>query len=305
MIGRRLASAGLAVAALLAVAAPASGRSAEQVGPTITLDRQAVPAGERVVVTLAGWSAPAVTLSVCGNLAVRGSIDCNMVGSQGVGMARNGPPTRSELVVTTPAVPCPCVVRAASSGQDEVATAPIDLVGAPTGPLVQAAAADATPLTVSMTVRRSPNGGLARVRAALGGPTDYVVTISVRNRTAVPLDGLRLTVGAGRWTTEDLVSLDLAGPVSLDPEQTWQRAVRARVPAPAVGPLVWRVSALGAGPPAHAERVVRTVPWALVLLTGLLAGDLVALAQRRVSSRRYRPARALAVPAGEIPRLAR
>ena len=38
--------------------------------------------GDRVIVSLVGWTARNVTLSVCGNLARRGAVDCNLIASQ-------------------------------------------------------------------------------------------------------------------------------------------------------------------------------------------------------------------------------
>lgn len=131
-----------AVAVLLVAVALflSSGRGwaqpAAPLGPSISLQASRAEPGHRVAVALSGWRSRNVTLAVCGNLARRGSADCNVASSQSVRLFEVAAPTRAELVVFSPPVSCPCVVRASDAAQNEVAVAPIELAGVPIGPVV-------------------------------------------------------------------------------------------------------------------------------------------------------------------------
>ena len=72
---------------------------------------------------------------MCGNLAKRGSTDCNMPASQGVRLYHVDDSPLTAFVVSAPPGTCPCVIRA-SSDTGEVAYAPIEIRGVPTGPVV-------------------------------------------------------------------------------------------------------------------------------------------------------------------------
>lgn len=285
---RLLRSLGL-VAALVAVG---SGTSAGDVVapafPTIELDRTAASLGEEVVVTLTGWPDRVVTLSVCGNLARRGSVDCNQVASQGVALDRDGSPTLTGFAVPAPPTTCPCVIRASSTRQDAVAVAAIELVGVPVGPLVGEAAD--SPVRVSLGARRATGGLIGSVRAALGGPTTYEVTVLVHNRSAETLDDLALA-GATTRGGGDVGALDLPSPGTLEPGATWEQVVRSTLPAPVVGTFRWEVTASGAGPTAHAELARGVRPIWLFVLALVFVLDLGAIIWRRLGRRRTRRSR--------------
>jgi hypothetical protein len=282
--------------ALIAVSGASA--SAGDVGapsfPTIELDRTAAGIGEEVVVTLRGWPDRVVTLSVCGNLARRGSVDCNQVASQGVALNRDGSPTLTGFAVPTPPTTCPCVIRASSTRQDAVAVAPIELHGVPVGPLVGTAADP--PVRVSLGARRATGGLIGSLRSALGGPTTYEVTVLVHNRSAETLTAVAVA-GAATRGGDDVGALTLPAPGPLEPGATWEQVVRSTLPAPVVGTFGWEVTASGAGPAAHAElaRGIRPV-WLLVL--GLvLVLDVGAIAWRWIGRRRRkRRARRALVP---------
>jgi len=272
----------VALGATLAVAPSARAAAV----PTIVLDRAEARTGDRVVVTLSGWTG-AVTLSVCGNLAKRGSADCNQVASQGVGLALHGPTTLAELVLSAPPTTCPCVVRAANATHDQVAAAPIVLTDVPTGPLVDPALAG-PPLVVSVTARAVPAGLLGAIRSALGGPTPYDVAVVVRNRGSVTLPRVSLAGSAGRSRSEgDSFTIPAPGP--LVPGQAKRRVIRTILPAPVLGGFVWEVTASGAGPSVHAEDTAQVVPGGLLALTSVLAVDVAAIVWRRRRSRSSSP----------------
>jgi hypothetical protein len=252
-------------------------------GPTVTLDRYSLHPGEPVIVTLEGFEASAVTISVCGNRAARGSVDCNMPASEGLGLDRDGSPTVGQMPVAAPEVPCPCIIRVSTTNQDEIAVAPIELIGHPVGPIVESGTE--APLEVSVVPRRAPHGVMARLRAAIGGPTAYDVTVSVRNRSTEDLGGVTLTGAAGRTPDEDVTSFELPPIELLRPGQTWEHTVRATIPAPVVGGFVWQVTASGAGASISAEESSRALPLGLLLLVLVLVVDLGAIVWRRVARR--------------------
>lgn len=276
--GARLALAAILVLVLSTVLLPADGVAAETTaGPTVLLDRAEARAGEKLVVTLTGWAGRAVTLSVCGNLARRGSPDCNIVASQGVGVALDRP-TTTDFVVSPPPTTCPCVIRAADATQDQVATAPLLLVGVPVGLVIEPARG---PLVdVSVSARKVSTGVIDVMRSKLGGPTSYEVTVKVRNQTMYPLSSIALTGAAGRSRSSG-ESFAIPSLGRLEPGQTRERVLRATLPAPVVGRFVWQVTASGAGPTVYAEVTSETVPVGLLALTAILLVDFAMMMWRR------------------------
>ena len=264
-------------AVLVSVGAPtqAGARASKVSGPTISLDRSELQPGQRVVATLSGWTARSVTLSVCGNLARRGSADCNVIASQTVKLVNPAAPTLTELVAFAPPTTCPCVIRASSAGQEEVVFAPIELAGVTVGPVVSPVVE--SPITVSVAVRAAPRGFVGAVRAALGGPTDHMVAVTVRNISAEALSSISLTGSAGRSRSDDAVSFDIPPPGGLAPGQTWEHEVRVTLPAPVLNRSSWRVIASGAGEAATTEVVARRVPMGFVILAAVFVVDVVAM----------------------------
>lgn len=254
--------------------AGASG-AAPATGPTIALDRTSVQVGQRLYVTLTGWNSRVVTISACSNLARRGSGDCNLEGSQSLTLLNSPRSTLTELTIFAPPGTCPCVIRASSSGQDEVAVVPIDIVGLPTGPVV-APTFDA-PVSVSIKVRSAHAGLIAAIRSALGGPTSFLVTASVRNMTSETLNDLSLSGSVGRSENDTAASFDFARPGPLGAGKTWAQTVRVRVPAPVINRSYWHIAASGAGQPADAQLVTHRMPVAFVVLVVVLVVDVVAM----------------------------
>ena len=287
---RRALAVPLVVAAsALAVGGVASAQSGGADPPTIAIERNELRPGDRVLITLTGWQARVVTVSVCGNRAERGAADCNMAASQAVGLATNSPTTRSEVTVAAPPTPCPCLLRAASTTQDEVATVPLALVGVPVAPV--AAVGDDALLTASLVVRRSDEGLVTAARSLLAGPTSYDVVVSLRNRSSETITGLSLVASAARGPRDDVVSVDVPAPRAIAAGETWTGIASATLPAPVIGRFVWRLTAAGAGPAIHAETVTRPLPLGFVVCVAVLAGDLVAIGARRFRRRRTREVR--------------
>lgn len=245
-------------------------------GPTVTLDQTSVQPGQRVLVTLTGWSARNVTLSVCGNLARRGSADCNVAASQAESLVNAPAPTLVKLTVFAPPGTCPCVIRVASAASDEVVVAPIELVGVPVGPVV-GPVVDA-PLDQAVTIRAERVGFIGALRGALGGPATYDVKVSLRNVTAETLTGISVAGSVGRSRTSTARSFDFPSPGEIGPGQTWRHSYRVTVPPPVITRLFWHVTVSGVGAPGDTDAVTHRAPLGFVVLTAILVVDLVGMA---------------------------
>lgn len=123
--------------------------SAVAAGPTIVASSAGASGGDTILVTLDGWGPGAVTVTVCGNLAARGTQDCDLLHARGVGINNSGP-TLAELVVALPPAPCPCIVRAATTTNDVVSSTPIDIVGMPMAPVVYPVVVTTAPLSAEV-----------------------------------------------------------------------------------------------------------------------------------------------------------
>ncbi|MGE3619996.1 MAG: hypothetical protein AB7L84_05990 [Acidimicrobiia bacterium] len=252
-----------------------------QVPPKVDVDRTTVNPGEELVVAFSGWTAAGVTIQTCGNLGRRGSVDCDQLNALTIGIdRRSGNPTLTGFVVTVPPLPCPCVLRASTSTQDSVVMVPIELVGAPVGPLVGDLVDP--PLAVRVRAARAVGGVMGKLRASLGGPVPYDVTIEIRNRSLEVLEGIELSGAATRGGSE-VATLTIPSPDRpLAPDETWTGVVRSEIPAPNLGAIRWNVTASGVGPPSHAEASATNRPIALFVAMGVLAVDLVVIAWRRL-----------------------
>jgi hypothetical protein len=252
-------------------------------GPTVILDRYELQVGDQVLVTAYGFSARVVTISVCGNAARRGSPDCNMAASDGVPINLETGAAGAEMPVAEPPMPCPCLIRVSSPDNREVAVAEITLIGHPSAPVVGSFDA-ADSIDVSVVANQAPAGALDTLQASLGGPVDYVVVVTVRNRSAEMIDGLRLS-GVGRRGDDDVTILELDDPGTVGPRLAWQQSVSASVPAPSWGDVRWEVSVTGAGPTLGASTTTSNMPWLLWVLGIVLVVDVVVLVTRLVIRR--------------------
>ena len=258
-------------------------------GPSVLVDQPTAKPGDRVRVSVEGFDAPYVTVSICGNQARRGSPDCDLVGSKGFELQPDGQLTWTELVVSEPPAPCPCVIRVSTPTNDLVSVAPFSIVGHPVEELSGPAPDD--PL-VEILVTPTPvsNGAFGWLRSSLGGATDYDVTVSVHNLTNDTLRRVSLDGSVGRDEFDVSTSFDMKNPGVLPGGQTSTQVVRVRLPSPAIGTFVWRVSAGGAGPTVTTLVERRATPWLLIVLVGLLVVDIAVLLTRWLTARRARSA---------------
>lgn len=160
-------------------------------GPVVTLDRNEIEPEDRVVLNIDGFESMNVTISVCGNEARRGSVDCNMYASEGLKLDTDGTSTVIQIPVAAPPAPCPCVIRVSNRTFDEIAIAPITLIGHPTAPVVETPGQQGA-LDVTISAQAASPGLLAGARTSLGGPATYEVTVTVKNTSTVPIAAVSL-----------------------------------------------------------------------------------------------------------------
>lgn len=272
--------------AIPVIRGPAARADVNGAAPTITADRTRVRPGDEVVIAFNGWRSLNATLSVCGNLARRGSPDCDQIDSAGVSLAVGAPRMISEFTVNLPPVPCPCVIEALSIDHSEASFAPIDIVGAPVAPVATAAV---RPPVLAIAVRTASRGIVEALRSTLGGPTSYDVTVVLHNPSTEPISDLALTASAGRNATSQIRSVDLPSSGIVAAGATWSHVTHVVIPAPVIGHFIWDVIASGSGPPVHAEVRTKATPWGLIAVAGLLVADVTLMVARRVRRSRRRP----------------
>ncbi|MEI8241506.1 MAG: hypothetical protein WCI22_19000, partial [Actinomycetota bacterium] len=266
-----------------------TGSGATVSGPTVRLDHTRVAPGQQIQLTIMGFTAKVVTISVCGNNALRGSTDCDMPSSHGIGLTVDGADTTDTFVVSAPPIPCPCIVRVASLANDEIATAPVTVVGHPTAPLVHGAGSDvgSSGLVVVVQPTAHPKGVGAQLKWSLGGGVDYTVVVSVRNSSDAFMDDLTVIGFVGRSANDTIASLALTKPGPLAPGHTWSQTVKVTVPAPTFGGIQFHVTASHNGVPVTNIATVRHRPWLLVGLGLFLLFDVTFLLVRsRVRARK-------------------
>ena len=273
--------------ALLAVwSAPLLEAQGTTSGPVVALDRNEIDPGQRVVLNIDGFESLNVTISVCGNEARRGSVDCNMYASEGLKLDTDGTSTVIQIPVAAPPSPCPCVIRVSNRTFDEIAIAPITLIGHPVAPVVETPGQQGA-LDVTISANAAPPGLFSKARASMGGPATYEVTVTVKNTSTVPLPTVSLAGSVAR-SGDQLATLALDDPGSIEPGRTWQQVVMAEVPGPSFGSLQWRVDASGAGPTVTAVGSTEQRPLLLIVVILFLVADVFLLAIRFVIRRRQR-----------------
>ena len=262
-------------------------------GPTATAERPVVELDSSLRVTLTGFQAEKVTLAFCGNDARRGAGDCNMPASMAEGLATDGVPTVITMRVAAPPVPCPCLVRVWSGFDDEVAVAPVTIVGHPIGPVVDTATVK-DPFVLTITAAPADTGSISWIRSGFGGPQKYTVTATVKNRSTVALAVGRISGGAGHSAENDVTEFVFEAPGTLEPGQTWKQTITATLPAPSFGSTTWHLDASTSAAPVRALSTTDRRPTLLIIVVLFLVADLFLLAIRfaiRRRQRAFRPSR--------------
>lgn len=286
------------VAGVLVCAAMGSAVAAQPAttGPRVVLENDELAPGDRLQFTLSGFEGPAVIITVCGNDALRGSVDCNTIQSEGLRLNREGGPTVSSIPVPVPPMPCPCIVQVADSDNTQIAVAPLVIIGHPVAPTVPPAEF-VQRIVVSVVSEPAAVGLADRLRSSAGGATTYDVTVEVRNRSTQRVENIVMSGSAGRSGRNDLVSIDFADPGTIEPGQTWTEQVTTQLPSPVWGSVVWRATAAGSGPSVTATDTTTHLPVLLIVLIVVLVIDILLLVARFILRLLRRPRQ----PGGDPP----
>jgi hypothetical protein len=285
--GRRVG--GVLFAVILVVGGVPRVFADQTTGPTATVAGPTTKPGAVVHLTISGFRSPTVNVSVCGNGGIRGSQDCEMALSHDVVVEASGE-TKDDFPLAAPELPCPCVVRVASTDGVEVALAPIDIFGHPTGPLVHAGGGvgSDTGLTVTIEAHPMPRGGKERVVYELGGGAWFDVTVSVGNRSTANFTDLVVLATVGRAATNVQHDIELTNPGQLAPNHTWHQTVRVWVSGPDFGAVKWRLVVAHNGRTVTAVITTRHRPWLLVAVVAFFVVVLATLLIRASMRRRER-----------------
>ena len=279
----------IAIVALLtgsaALGAPVAAQS-DTSGPIVSLDRAEAAPGDAVIVTVSGFDARPVTISVCGNEARRGSVDCDMRGSRARETQPDGP-IGTDLTVGAPPTPCPCIVRVSTQDNRMIAVAPIVIIGHPVAEVVGASPAD-QPLITDIVAEPDSTGVSDQLRSSLGGSTTYAVTVRVTNTATFEIADVAVAATFTRGRFDDTRNIDLPNPGPLAPGQTWEEIVSVDVPALTFGDVEWSATASGQGPAVTATDSTSSRPVLLYVLVTILVIDLTILLWRVVARARRR-----------------
>ncbi len=255
--------------------------------PSVELNLYEFRPEQRIQVSISGFGSAFVNTTICGNGGLRGSSDCNMAASEAVEIDPATGSASISFIANAPAMPCPCVIRVSSSGNDEVAFADVVLIGHPVADLV-APAIRAQPLTASLSVVVASTGFLDWSRSSLGGSTTYDATLTIRNQTSIPVDGVTIDGFAGRGADDVRTLFDYPQPGVIGPNETWQETVRVTLDAPVYGNTTWSVAVASANPTVSVDDSTSHLPGLLIAFVGFLLFDLVVLLARLVRRRRIR-----------------
>jgi|GEM_PF-1297222 len=274
----------LAVALGFAVHGVPQGAGAEVKGAVIVASPSTVAVGDQVRVDLTGWPEGVVTASVCGNAARRGSTDCDQIGGGSVRVPRNGTETLT-VDVLAPPVGCPCVIRATTTLGDVVRTAPIAVLGVPTGVDIAPAvgAADASVLHVTSQLRNADVAWPQSWFAAFGGPAYKELVLTMRNTGELPLAGLRVAGRVGRQGTNEGEPVNAVVPV-IPAHSTQRVVVPVSLSAPVFGDYSVKGAIYGLAVPVRFVEQTSSEPWAFEIglpLLLLLVAQLIRVRDRR------------------------
>jgi hypothetical protein len=205
-----------------------------------------------------GFASGPITAMVCGNNALRGSQDCVLREAQSTtnALAR----ASVNLPVSIPPVPCPCVVRASTPGEQTVVTAPLVIEGALGGPLTMptqpAAAQDAVSIAAHVT---AAEGRGDRLLAGFGGSAKQVLHLAIRNSSGERLQNLRVVGSLNRGSNDQALPVTRV-PV-LEPNVLTKVEVPFSIAAPAFGTYTVHGTLYAAGTAAAFETTTNNSLW--------------------------------------------
>src|SRR5947209_9932789 len=149
--------------------------------------------GSQVVVTGSGFSrGQLVRLSLCGNGAALGTVDCDQESSEIFPPNENGA-FSIRLPIVKPPKPCPCVVVARASNLDHDIAVPITLLGVASGGIQLP-----TPVGLPVKVVGASLDGWGPLSAWFGAAPHRTLTLRLQNTSSAPLTVPALSLTRGR-----------------------------------------------------------------------------------------------------------
>jgi hypothetical protein len=174
-----------------------------------------------------------------------------------------------------------------SDDNQEVAVAPVTIAGHPLADVVDPSEF-VQPLVTEIDAVRIPAGIADRVRASLGGPLLYEVTVRVRNTATFPVEDVRATARYTREQYSDDRSIPIDDPGTLAAGANWEQIIEVEVPPLTIGDVVWRAEISAIGAPVLAEDSTTHQPIALYVVAVVLLIDAIVLLWRFARRRRRR-----------------
>jgi hypothetical protein len=219
--------------------------------PVVQVTPSLAAPGQDVLVQLEGFPSRPANVSVCGNLARRGSEDCDLIGSKGVDVTEGKSTFR--LRIAAPPVHCPCVIRAVSSDGSFARQAPFDVLGHPAGPPILPASTTIAAAQVPITARveDAESGLIGRMLPYVAGPANKQLVMTIRNDSAETIEDISVTGAVGRKRSEaEPLDGDGRHPVSHRGAGLGHvRGVRKRLRPRGPGPLQHDRGERSVGPP--------------------------------------------------------
>jgi hypothetical protein len=251
--------------------------------PVVSVTPPDAAPGTLVVLTLEHWPAGTVTLSLCGNAARRGSPDCDQIGAGAADIAKQGS-TIAELALTTPPVPCTCVIRVSTQDNSLVRTVPINLLGVPNGPDIPAGGPSTQALSVHADVVDGTTSAPASWLPVFAGPVHRQLVLQLRNRSEQPMTGLRVSATVGRDGDAGTPLGGRAVP-EIEPGETRTVSVPVTIDAPTWGDYEIRGRVSGADASVPFRSTTSNDPWGLELLLPLALIVVARVLRRRERAR--------------------
>lgn len=235
--------------------------------PQVTANPAYGAVGTSVTVTGAGWPAGSpVQVSLCGNLALNGTSDCDAPGAASATTNRIGEFFLT-LVVGRPPKPCPCVLYTNSFASLKTLTIPFNLAGAP----------NATPTVTALptrSVKASINLSGTNLASWFGGPAKRTMTLSVTNTGQSTLTNPPVTLTVGRGT-DPTTLLKQAQIGTIQPGATVEYSLPLTFSAPAFGEYRVKATFTGLDKQTTTTGSTSSYPWALIILAWLLLQPLL------------------------------
>lgn len=275
-------AAGLGLGGPVAAGAPPSGDQ-----PDVETDTPRAPIGAVVRVAGNGFEPrDIVVVSLCGNLALNGSLDCDYANSRTAGVTDDGRLPSTAVPVTLPPAPCPCVITIASRTGDALVEVPFEIMGvASAAPAVADHPASALAIADVALFRNGP------WTSWFGGSSRWTARVTITNRgSQAARPELTMTIGrtddpTGFISVPTIDVLESGGRTTVD--------VSFELEAFAYGDYKVRAAVRGDEESA-VVRQLTTHPWGLFAIGAALAlavlSTIVIAAARALGRRRYRSA---------------